>query len=131
MSEAKTLTWQEAVATLTAERERAETAVRIIKRLGGPGDLTAAEIAYGNGRAEIEAVIAALSVALDEGKGADPLANLEVHIERAVAARETLGARARDLAAGTKSTPLDLLGQAESLDLYDRPLLVLDPGMHT
>ena len=58
MSAAETLSWQEAVATLTAERERAETAVRIVKRLGGPGDLTAAEIAYGDGRAETEAAIA-------------------------------------------------------------------------
>ena len=69
MSELNELSWQSAVAELTAERERAETAVGIIKRLGGPGDLTAAEIAYGDGRAETEAVIAALTVALERGQG--------------------------------------------------------------
>ena len=65
MSETESLSWQQAVAILTAERELAVTAVAIIKRLGGPGDLTSAEIAYGDGRAEIEAVIAALTVALE------------------------------------------------------------------
>jgi hypothetical protein len=112
MGESETLSWQSAVAELTAEKERAVTAACIIKRLGGPGDLTAAEIAYGDGRAETEAVIAALTVALGEGKGADDHADLDARIERAVAARETLGACALDLATGTRGPALDLLAKA-------------------
>jgi hypothetical protein len=114
MSDSESMGWQKAVATLTAERGRAETAARIIKRLGGPGDLTAAEIAYGDGRAETEAVIAALGVALGEG-APDDLADLEARIDRAVAARETLATRARDLASrapAEKSEALDLLAKA-------------------
>ena len=57
--------WQQQVAALAAERTRAETAAALIRRLGGPGDLAMAEIAYGDGRAEVEAVVAALSVALE------------------------------------------------------------------
>lgn len=101
MPEAESRSWQQQVADLTAERHRAQTAAAVIKRLGGPGDLTAAEIAYGDGRAETEAVIAALSVALAEGKGVDPLAELEARLARAVAARETLARRATDLVAGS------------------------------
>ena len=65
-----------------------------------------------DGRAETEAVIAALTVALEEGKGADDRADLDARIERATAARETLGRRAQDLAAGTRGPALDLLTSA-------------------
>jgi hypothetical protein len=111
MSDAESRSWQQQVADLTAERHRAETAVNVIKRLGGPGDLTTAEIAYGDGRAETEAVIAALTVALEEGKGADPLADLEARLCRAVVAREALAKSALDLAAGSgaKAGLIDLL----------------------
>ena len=103
--------WQQQVAALAAERARAETAAGIVKRLGGPGDLAMAEIEYGDGRAEIEAVVAALTVALEQGKGADDLADLEARLGRAVAAREALARRALDLAAGagTRSALVDLL----------------------
>lgn len=112
MGESEMLSWQGAVAELTAEKERAVTAAAIIKRLGGPGDLTEAEIAYGDGRAETEAVIAALTIALGESKGPDDRADLDARIERAAAARETLGRRARDIAAGGKGPALDLLANA-------------------
>jgi hypothetical protein len=112
MGESQTMTWQTAVAALTAERERAETAARLIKRLGGPGDLTAAEIAYGDGRAETAATIAALTVTLEQGQTPEALADLESRVARAVAARETLARRARDLSADTKGPALDLLAQA-------------------
>ena len=70
-----------------------------------------AEIGYGDGRAETEAVIAALTIALEQGKGADDLADLEARLARAVAAREALARRALDLAAGagTRSALIDLL----------------------
>jgi len=112
MSDSNEISWQSAVAELTAEKERAVTAVGIIKRLGGPGDLTAAEIAYGDGRAETEAVIAALTISLEQGKDPDDRADLDARIERATAARETLGRRAQELAAGTRGPALDLLASA-------------------
>jgi hypothetical protein len=114
MGQSETLSWQSEVAELTAEKERAVIAAGIIKRLGGPGDVTAAEIAYGDGRAETEAVIAALIIALEQGTGADDRADLDARIERATAARETLGRRAQDLAAGAgaRGPALDLLTSA-------------------
>ena len=112
MSESETLSWQKAVAELTAERNRAEASVLIIKRLGDPGDITSAEIAYGGGRAEAEAVIAALIIALHQGKGADDIVDIDTRMSQAVGARETLARRATDLAAGKKSAGIDLLAKA-------------------
>jgi hypothetical protein len=104
--------WQRQVAALAAERIRAVTAAGIIKRRGGPGDLTTAEIAYGDGRAEVEAIVAALRIALEQGKGADDLADLEARLARAVAAREVLARRAKELSetdSGSKSVLVDIL----------------------
>lgn len=115
MSEIKLLSWQKAVAELTAERGRAEAAARIIKRLGGSGDLNEAEIEYENGRAEAEAVIGALTVALEQGEGADDLENLQDRFAQAVSAREKLAKLAGDLAErapGEKVAVLDLLAKA-------------------
>ena len=112
MSESETLSWQKAVAELTAERNRAEASVRIIKRLGDRGDITTAEITYGDGRAEAEAVIAALIVALHQGKGADDIAEIESRMSQAVAAREMLARRATDLAPREKNAGIDLLIKA-------------------
>ena len=64
---AKNMTWREAVAELTAERQRAESAARIIKRLSAGTDISDMQIAYDEGRAETEAVISALAIALHEG----------------------------------------------------------------
>ena len=72
--------------------------------------MTAAEIAYGDGRAETEAVIAALTIALEQGTGADDRADLDARIERATAARETLGRRALDLLASALPTLLSAVG---------------------
>jgi len=110
-----TLSWQQAVAVLTAERGRAEAAVAVIKRLGGPGDKARAEITYGMGRAEAEAVIGALVVALDQGNGADDLTDLETRIAEAASARQALGTMAQALAdAGPteRSVLVDLIAQS-------------------
>ena len=110
-----TLSWQQAVAVLTAERGRAEAAVAVIKRLGGPSDRTRAEITYGMGRAEAEAVIGALVVALDQGNGADDLTDLETRIAEAASARQALGTMAQALAdAGPteRSVLVDLIAQS-------------------
>jgi uncharacterized caspase-like protein len=62
------MSWQQAVAALTAERERAETAARIVKRLGDAAAVARAERAYGDGKAETDAIVAALTVALAENR---------------------------------------------------------------
>jgi hypothetical protein len=94
---------------------RAEAAAALIRRLGGPGDVAKAELTYGDGRAEAEAVVSALIVALQQGGGVDDPADLEARMTAAVAARETLGRQARALAEaapGEKSVVVDLLTSA-------------------
>jgi hypothetical protein len=77
------MSWQQAVAALTAERERAETAARLVKRHGDAAAIARAERAYGDGKAETDAIIAALTVALAEGREPETLAALEARLVRA------------------------------------------------
>jgi hypothetical protein len=107
------MSWQKAVAELTAERGRAESAARVIKRLGSVHDVVRAELTYGNGKAEADAVISAFDIALEEGKGLDDLADLEARMKVATEARETLGKQATALVKpedGKEKGVLELVG---------------------
>ena len=82
--------WPDAIATLAAERTRAETGVRLLKRHAGQdaAALSRGELAYTDAKAEMDAVIRGLTVVLAE-RGAPP--DLP-----AVERRLTLGVKARE-----------------------------------
>ncbi|MEM6550477.1 MAG: hypothetical protein AAF713_22580 [Pseudomonadota bacterium] len=82
-------------ARLAEERERAETLAGIVKRFGD-AEARAAAI-YADGRATVEALVAALGVALAEGSAACAFETLEARLAAAVNARERLAALALDL----------------------------------
>jgi hypothetical protein len=87
---AQTMGWPEAVAALAEERTRAETCVRLLKRHAG-GDkavLSRGELAYVDAKADVDAVIAGLTVVLAQGGTPSDLAGLEMRITRGVQARE-------------------------------------------
>jgi hypothetical protein len=88
------VSWQQAVGVLTAERERAETAARLIRRFGATAEVARAELTYGDGKAESDALIASLQVALQEGYGADDRPALEQRLQRVAAARLALARQA-------------------------------------
>jgi hypothetical protein len=65
--------WPEAVAALAAERTRAETCVRLLKRHAG-GDLAACnrgELAYSASKADVDTVIEGLTIVLTQ-RGTPP-----------------------------------------------------------
>ena len=95
---AEEIDWQTAAARLAAERTRAETCASILKRHGAPGQVSSGELVYGEARAEVDAVIGALIVALVEQKPlVDPLA-VEQQMSRGVAARDAFCQQAVALA---------------------------------
>jgi hypothetical protein len=88
--QAQTMRWPEAVAALAAERTRAETCVRLLKRHAGndAAALSRGERAYAEAKAEVDAVIAGLIVVLAEGGTPPDLADLEARLTLGVQARE-------------------------------------------
>jgi hypothetical protein len=88
MVAAEELDWQVAVRRPAAERTRAETCVSILMRQGDPARISRGELAYGDAKAEVDAVIGAPIVALAEQKPPEDQLELEQQLSRSVEARD-------------------------------------------
>jgi hypothetical protein len=88
--QAETIGWQEAVARLAHERTRAETCTRLLKRHADEAAVSRGELAYGESKAEVDAVIAGLVVALAKDSEPPSLPDLEGRLERGVKGREAI-----------------------------------------
>jgi ABC-type phosphate transport system substrate-binding protein len=63
-----TMKWPEAVAQLTSERTKAETCVALVKKYGSDAQRARGQLTYSNAKADADAVIAGLIVALSAGQ---------------------------------------------------------------
>lgn len=111
------MTWQEAIAELSAERTRAETCVSLLKRHAGDdaAALSQGEIAYTEAKADTDAVIAQLIVALAEGEDSGALSGLGAKMTGAFLAREAFCEDAMAFVpqdSGSKSVIVAVLGTA-------------------
>jgi hypothetical protein len=88
--QAQTIRWPEAVATLAAERTRAETCVQLLKRHAGndASALSHGGLAYAEAKADVDAVVRGLIVVLEQGDPPPHLEDLETRLTRGVQARE-------------------------------------------
>lgn len=110
-AEARPIGWQEAIARLAAERTRAETCAALVKRLGDAAAKVRGELGYGEAKAEADALIAGLIVALARGAEPASLPGLEERLRQGVAAREAFCAEAVRMVParpGEKSVIVDL-----------------------
>jgi hypothetical protein len=87
---AQAMRWPEVVAALAAERTRAETCVQLLKRHAGgaAAALSRGELAYAAAKADVDAVIAGLTVVLAERGTPPDLPDVETRLTRGVQARE-------------------------------------------
>lgn len=118
MTRSKPIGWQEAVATLAGERERAQTCAALLKKHGSDAQVSRGALGYGEAKAEFDAVIAGLIAALAEGKKPKSLPDLEARLERGLKARETFCAEVVTLVKpteGEKSGLTDILGGGKVL----------------
>jgi hypothetical protein len=85
------LGWQSSADTLAMEKQRAETCVSILKRHASANGstLSRGQIAYSDAKAEADAAIAALTMALAQGREAPvSLPAIEEHLTKAGVQRE-------------------------------------------
>jgi hypothetical protein len=113
--QAEAIRWPEAVATLAAERTRAETCARLLKRHAGDNAaaLSRGELAYAAAKADVDAVIAGLTVVLAERGTPPQLPDLEARLTRGVEAREAFCRQVMTLVPedpGTRDFLVPLLG---------------------
>ena len=110
--QAATIGWQEAVARLAYERTRAVTCARALQQHGNEAARRQGALAYGAAKAEIDAVIAGLMVALAQAKAPTSLPDLEARLQRGVTGRAALCATVMPLlpdTSGERSTLDDLV----------------------
>ena len=113
--QAASIGWQEAVARLAHERTRAVTCTRALKQYGDEAAKRQGALAYGEAKAEIDAVIAGLVVALAKRQEPASLPDLEARLQRGVNGREALCAAAVPLlpdTSGEKNIIVDLVSGA-------------------
>ena len=100
-AQAPAMTWPEAAELLQRERMSAEACARVVKRFT-PKDpataLAASELEYETARAEFNAVIAGLQVALIENTEAPPLATVEARLATGSEARRAFCDEAKAMA---------------------------------
>ena len=85
---AQDINWQEAVARLARERARVEICASILKRYGNPTAIEHGSISYGEAKAEYDAIIAGLIVALDRKEQPASLSDLQASLQRGFDKRE-------------------------------------------
>jgi hypothetical protein len=118
MVQANAIGWQEAVARLAGERTRAETCTGLLKKHGGDDAISRGALAYGEAKAEVEAVIAGLVTAIAAGKKPTSLPDLEARLERGIKAREVFCAQVMALVpdtSGERDGLKDVLGAGKVL----------------
>jgi hypothetical protein len=115
LAQAEDIGWQEAVVRLAGERTRAETCVRLLKTYGDEDAVSRGDLVYGEAKAEVDAAIAGLIVALAKDEEPASLPDLETRLERGVKGREALCEQIKPLvpdATGEKNVIADLVGGA-------------------
>jgi hypothetical protein len=75
-----TMTWPEAVAQLTGERTKAETCVALLRKHGDAAQIARGQLAYANAKADADAVIAGLLIALSAGQQPASLSVLQTKV---------------------------------------------------
>jgi hypothetical protein len=73
--------WPEAVGRLAGARTRAETCAAVLKAYGDEQQISRGQLAYGEAKANFDAVIAELITALTEGGNPKSLPSLETDLE--------------------------------------------------
>src|SRR5271166_1536522 len=79
---AQDIGWQEAVARLAQERTLAETCVALLKKHGNADAIDRGKLAYADAKAEYDAIIAGLDVALARDDQPASLPDLEARLRR-------------------------------------------------
>jgi hypothetical protein len=77
-------TWADAVAQLASARTKAETSVSLLKKCGDSRHVARGQLIYSDAKAEADAVIAGLIVAVSAKDEPERLSSLQERVERAV-----------------------------------------------
>src|SRR5271154_3961798 len=110
---AEEIGWQEAVARLSYERTKAETCVKELKKYGDAATISRGEDGYSDAKAEYDAIVSGLTVALARKGEPESLPDLEARLQRGFDARESFCKSVQPLVpstTGQRSAITDVIG---------------------
>jgi hypothetical protein len=110
---AEEIGWQEALARLAYERTKAETCVKELKKYGDKAAISRGENAYNSAKAEYDAIVSGLIVALVRKGEPSSLSDLEARLQRGFDARDAFCRSVQPLipsTAGQRSPIADVIG---------------------
>jgi hypothetical protein len=114
VTSAEDIGWQEAVARLKQERTLAEKCVALLKRHGDADAIERGRLAYADAKAEYDAIIAGLDVALAQGDQPHSLPDLEARLRHGFDKRQAFCASVEPLVpkppSGVKGPFTDIIG---------------------
>jgi len=120
---AQDIGWQEAVARLKQERTLAENCVALLKKHGKPGAIERGRRAYADAKAEYDAIIDGLHVALAQSDQPTSLPDLEARLQRGFDKRQAFCASVERLVPppppGEKSPLIDITVDVQIGRLFD------------
>src|ERR1700738_466723 len=97
ISRAADIGWPEAVGRLAGARTRAETCAAVLKGYGDEQQISRGQLAYGEAKANFDAVIAELVTALTEGGNPKSLPSLETDLEHGATSLGNFGKMVSDV----------------------------------
>jgi hypothetical protein len=112
---AEAIGWQEAVARLAYERTKVETCVKELKKYGNKAAISRGEDTYNNAKAEYDAIVQGLTVALATKGEPTSLPDLEARMQRGFDARDAFCKSVQPLvpsSAGQRDVIADIAGGA-------------------
>jgi hypothetical protein len=112
---AEEIGWQEAVARLAYERTKVVTCVKELKKNGNEAAISRGEDAYNDAKAEYDAIIQGLTVALARKAQPASLPDLEARMQRGFDARDAFCKSVQPLvpsSAGQRNVIADIVGGA-------------------
>jgi hypothetical protein len=104
--------WPEAVGRLAGERSKAETCAALLKGYGDKQQSSRGQLAYGEAKANFDAVIAELITALTEGGNPKSLPSLETDLEHGATALVNFCKMVSDVlpdTSGQRGVPADIV----------------------
>jgi hypothetical protein len=78
------MTWADAVAQVSGARTKAETCVSLLKKFGDNGHIARGQLIYSDAKADSDAIVAGLIVALSMKDEPERLSSLQERVQRAV-----------------------------------------------
>jgi hypothetical protein len=130
ISQPATISWPDALAKISGERAKAETCVSLMKKYGNDAQKARGELTYTDAKADSDAVIAGLTIALSAGQTPASLSSLQVKLSSGASGLAKFCGTVSDLLPKTAGqTERDVMVDIGKMIPFEQLLKMLSDGI--